>query len=232
MKEGPYLSRARLRQDASAGALAPLLLGNAGRGGPTRQPGHHLVWSLFADGADRRRDFLWREMGSGAFFILSARPPEDRHGLFDIAEPKPFAPALASGDRLRFSLRANPVVRRRHPSLRRSVKHDVVMDALRSLPEGGRAEHRLAAVREHGLAWLERQGTKAGFSIRTNEVRVDGYDRHRVSRRGEARAMTWSTLDFDGTLIVADPAPLLAAIVRGFGAAKAYGCGLMLIRRA
>lgn len=48
----------------------------------------------------------------------------------------------------------------------------------------------------------------------------------------EARAMTWSTLDFDGTLTVADPAPLLAAIVRGFGAAKAYGCGLMLIRRA
>ena len=44
--------------------------------------------------------------------------------------------------------------------------------------------------------------------------------------------MTWSTLDFDGTLTVADPAPLLAAIVRGFGAAKACGCGLMPIRRA
>lgn len=44
--------------------------------------------------------------------------------------------------------------------------------------------------------------------------------------------MTWSTLDFDGTLTVADPAPLLAAIVRGSEAAKGYGCGLMPIRRA
>lgn len=44
--------------------------------------------------------------------------------------------------------------------------------------------------------------------------------------------MIWSTLDFDGTLTVADPVPLLAAIVRGSGAAKACGCGLMPIRRA
>ena len=29
----------------------------------------------------------------------------------------------------------------------------------------------------------------------------------------------------------ADPATLLPAIARGFGAAKAYGCGLLLIRR-
>ena len=227
-----YFSRARLRQDASAGALAPLLLGNTGRGGSVRQPGHHLVWSLFADDPDRRRDFLWREMDTGMFLILSARRPEDRHGLFEIAEPKAFTPVLELGDRLGFSVRANPVIRRRRPSDRRSVKHDVVMDALRSLPEGTRAGHRLAAVREQGLAWLERQGTKAGFSVRTTDVRVDGYDQHRISRKGAARSMSYSTLDYEGILTVGDPASLLAAIARGFGAAKSYGCGLMLIRRA
>ena len=47
-----YLSRARLKHDASVNALAPLLLGKIGRGGPTQQPGHHLVWSLFADGPE------------------------------------------------------------------------------------------------------------------------------------------------------------------------------------
>ena len=44
--------------------------------------------------------------------------------------------------------------------------------------------------------------------------------------------MLYSTLDFEGVLTVSDPDPLLPAIARGFGAAKAYGCGLMLIRRA
>ena len=225
-----YLSRARLRRDASVAALAPLLLGNTGRGGSTRQPGHHLVWSLFADGSDRQRDFLWREMDTGVFLILSARPPEDRHELFEIAEPKPFTPALETGDRLGFSLRANPVIRRRDSLRRRSVKHDVVMDALRPHPKGDRADHRFAAVREQGLAWLERQGASAGFAVDPQCVRVDGYEQLRVSRKGSA-AMSFSTLDFEGLLTVSDPGTFLSSIVRGFGAAKAYGCGLMLIRR-
>ena len=226
-----YLSRARLKRNASVSALAPLLLGETGRGSATRQPGHHLVWSLFADAPERQRDFLWRELDTGVFLILSARPPEDRHGLFEIAEPKPFTPTLETGDRLRFSLRANPVIRRRSLPGRRSVKHDVVMDALRSCPEGGRAGHRRTAMQEQGFAWLERQGAKAGFTIRSGEVNVDGYEQHRVSRKESARSMSYSTLDFDGILTVTDPAPFLPAIARGFGAAKAYGCGLMLIRR-
>ena len=227
-----YLSRARIKREASVAALAPLLLGHAGRGGSTRQPGHHLVWSLFADDPGRQRDFLWRETDSGVFLILSARLPEDRHGLFEIAEPKPFTPVLEPGVRLKFSLRANPVIRRRDPARRRSVKHDIVMDALRFHPNGERAGHRFAIVQEQGLAWLDRQGTKAGFTIRSGDVAVDGYDQHRISRTGSASSMLYSTLDFEGVLTVSDPAPLLPAIAHGFGAAKAYGCGLMLIRRA
>ncbi len=226
-----WLTRVRLRRDAAAGALAPLLLGASGRGGTTRQPGHHLVWSLFADSAERRRDFLWRQQDAGVFLTLSRRPPEDHHDLFVIDEPKPFAPALEPNDRLLFSLRANPVVRRRDPARNRSVKHDVVMDALRSHPSGQRADRRLALVREQGLAWLERQGERAGFRIGRDEVRVDGYDRHRISRKS-ASPMVFSTLDLDGLLTVSEPDDFVAALARGFGAAKAYGCGLMLIRRA
>ena len=227
-----FLSRVRLKREASVSALAPLLLGKSGGGGQSRQPGHHLVWSLFADGAERKRDFLWREMRSGEFFVLSARRPEDRHGLFEIDEPKAFAPALESGDRLRFSLRANPVIRRRHPSNRRSVKHDVVMDALRSSAKGERAALRFAAMQEQGLAWLTRQGVKSGFNVRSADIVVDGYDQHRISRSGSVPPMLYSTLDFEGVLTVRDPAALVPAITHGFGGAKAYGCGLMLIRRA
>lgn len=230
MTAARYFSQVRLKRDASLRALLPLLLGDDGG---SRHPGHHLVWSLFAGDSSGQRDFLWREEERrGGFLILSERIPCDRHSLFDIREPKPFAPALAEGDRLRFSLRANPVVRRRPPAGGRSVKHDVVMDALCEHPSGERAEHRFDAMRERGFAWLERQGANAGFSVADADVRIDGYRQHRVSRKAGEKAMAFSTLDFEGILSVRDPTVFLAGIVRGFGAAKAYGCGLMLIRRA
>lgn len=229
MNAALYLSRARLRRDATVQALLPLLQNGDNR---SRHPGHHLVWSLFADGPDRRRDFLWRETEWGTFLILSARRPVDHHALFDIDAPKPFAPALESGDRLQFSLRVNPVVRRYDPRRGRSVKHDVVMDALRSHPGGERAGHRFDVMRERGFAWLERQADRAGFIVKSDSVRVDSYEQHRVTRKGAASAMSFSTLDFDGLLTVSNPDAFLAAVTGGFGAAKAYGCGLMLIRRA
>ena len=43
--------------------------------------------------------------------------------------------------------------------------------------------------------------------------------------------MAFSTLDFEGALEVQDPTAFLSGIAHGFGAAKAYGCGLMLVRR-
>ena len=225
-----YFSRVRLRSDASVRTLRPLLLGEDNR---SRHAGHRLVWSLFAGRSDGARDFLWREMERrGAFLILSERTPVDRCGLFHIDAPKPFAPALAAGDRLCFSLRANPVIRRYDAKRDRSVKHDVVMDALRERPRSARAEHRFEAMRERGFAWLEGQGARAGFSVAPAGVRIDGYRQHRIPRKGAAKAMTFSTLDFDGVLEVRAPAAFLAGMARGFGAAKAYGCGLMLIRRA
>ena len=222
-----YFCRVQLKRDITVRSLAPLLLGQ----GDSAHPGHHLVWSLFANEPDRQRDFLWREMTSGMFFILSARLPEDRHGLFDISPPKVFDPQLVEGDTLQFSLRANPVVRKRNPSGERSKKHDVVMDALYGVGESQRAASRLPAVQEHGFAWLRRQGERTGFSVAPSTVRVDGYEQHRIARKG-ARVMSFSTLDFEGRLTVVTPSSFLNAITRGYGSARAYGCGLMLIRRA
>jgi len=225
-----YFSQASLKKEASLSALAPLLLGIAGVKSESRQSAHHLVWYLFADGPERQRDFLWRETNPGVFLVLSSRPPQDPHGLFDIAEPKPFAPQLKAGDPLIFSLRANPVVRRRDIARGRSIKHDVVMDRLRAYEQGTRAEHRLELVRTAGLEWLKRQGGKSGFDFQAERVSVDGYSTHHVSRR-TGPAMVFSTLDFEGEMIVTDPKLLLTVLPKGFGSSKAYGCGLMLIRR-
>ena len=52
-----WLGRARLRRDTAAtSALARLLVPEGG--GARTAAAHRLVWALFADTPDRRRDFL------------------------------------------------------------------------------------------------------------------------------------------------------------------------------
>ena len=226
-----WLTRARLRRSGSAAALAPLLTE-----ADHLDQRHAVVWSLFADTPDRRRDFLWRETERRLFYLLSARMPVDAHQLFDMDPPKSFSPRLSAGSRLRFSLHANPVVRRSTAEARlggnghRVRKDDVVMSAINRLPKGERAAARFDAIGESGRAWLRAQGEKAGFLFDPGEVLAEGYMAAEVPRRS-GRPIRFHTIDFDGRLTVTDPVAFTSEIARGFGAAKAFGCGLMLIRR-
>ena len=96
-----YLSRARLqaRRGEALAAIASLLL----PADPKQQPGHahRVLWLLFQDIADAKRDFLWRDEGNGRYMILSHRLPTDPHQLFEL-ETKPFAADLSVGNRLAF----------------------------------------------------------------------------------------------------------------------------------
>jgi CRISPR system Cascade subunit CasE len=51
-----------------------------------------------------------------------------------------------------------------------------------------------------------------------------------IDRRGAN--MKIGVLDFEGVLEVTDPDRFVDAVAQGFGRAKGFGCGLMLIRRA
>lgn len=222
-----FLSRAKLRRDAPLAALSPLLVPMQAEA--RADAAHRLVWALFSDGPDRRRDFLWREEGPGRFLALSGRPPNPLHDVFDL-DTKEFEPRLAVGDRLGFALRANPVVARKQEGSTRGKRHDVVMDALHALPAG--QERRLArpeTVIEAGRAWLARQGDAHGFRPEEG-VAVDGYETVRIPRAA-GPALRFGRLDFGGVLTVTDPQRFLAGLSAGFGRARAFGCGLMLIRR-
>lgn len=225
MSSSLYLTRARVREHVPAAALRELLLPDdaSRRAGA----GHKLVWTLFADAPDRRRDFLWRETNAGVFYILSRREPNDQHGLFDLDPSKTFAPVLAAGDRLAFSLRANATVAKPGGRGVRGKRADVVMAAIKDVPGRDRAAARTEAVQQAGRKWLDAQGDRCGFTIES--VGAIDYRTLDLERAGPAARI--GVLDFDGVLTVREPAGFVEALGSGFGRAKAFGCGLMLVRR-
>jgi CRISPR system Cascade subunit CasE len=195
---------------------------------------HKIAWSWFDSDSDQRRDFLYRYEGQGLttrFYTLSVREPGDRSGLWHISS-KRFAPKLAAGDRLEFSLRANPT-RRKSSGPGKGKRADVVMDAkfaARSAEEVSRT--RVELVDETCFEWLAARAEPAGFEIDRRDVRVDGYRPVRFSRARSRADATITVVDFKGRLTVRDPKKFVESITRGIGPAKVFGCGLMLIRRA
>ena len=77
-------------------------------------------------------------------------------------------------------------------------------------------------------------GQKAGFEIADADetLNIDGYDQFEIGRDGRKRSIRVSVLTFDGFLVIRDPGTFLRELPEGFGRARAFGCGLMLIRRA
>jgi CRISPR system Cascade subunit CasE len=224
-----FLSRISLRADPSVATLAPILFDNVGR--HRSEASRRLVWTLFADREDRKRDFLWREDDVRRFYVLSSRLPEDRHELFTV-ETKAFKPALSPGDRLVFSLRANATIGRPRGDTKRAGKRDdVVMAVLNVIPNRERAEARKAIIRHEGLAWLRCQGVAAGFDFDENDMAVDGYEPLTIRDNGKD-AIKLSVIEFDGILTVRKPDIFLVKVARGFGRGKAFGLGLMLLRWA
>jgi CRISPR system Cascade subunit CasE len=64
---------------------------------------------------------------------------------------------------------------------------------------------------------------------------AEGYTKiqiERTTRRSARRPAGISVVDLAGEIEVTDPSAFLARLPLGFGSAKAFGCGLMLIRRA
>jgi CRISPR system Cascade subunit CasE len=226
--KGFFLSRVTLRADPSVATLEPILLDAVGR--HRSEVSRRVVWTLFADSEDRKRDFLWREDDKLRFYVLSRRPPQDRHHLFTV-ETKAFEPSLSPGDKLVFSLRANATIARPRGDTKRAGKRDdVVMAALKEIPRDVRVERRAQIVRQEGIAWLRRQGAAAGFDFDDGGVAVNGYEPLTI-RGGAKDALRLSVIELDGILTIGEPGKFLAKVALGFGRGKAFGLGLMLVRR-
>ncbi|MDP2699919.1 type I-E CRISPR-associated protein Cas6/Cse3/CasE [Thalassospira sp.] len=219
-----FMSRVSISRKPSIQALNALLLPDDA--GDRTDAHHRLLWTLFADDPDRRRDFLWREERAGEFLVLSVREPM-ACDLFSRVDVKPYDPVLKAGDRLFFALRANATRTKKGGG-----RVDVVMDALFALPKDKRAAQRMDIAQSEGASWLERQGDRNGFRVLKCEVTdysVRALTTHRGSRKGQPQ---FGILDLQGALEVTEPEAFRQILQIGLGRAKAFGCGLMLVRRA
>lgn len=199
---------------------------------------HQWLWKFFPAPDGSPRDFLFRRSDlsdAPRFYVLSKRQPQGFSPAWSVRS-REFAPRLEIGDELQFDLRANPVVTINSDG--KSKRHDVVMqEKKRLLQERGlarwddwRGENRpslYALARETCGRWLIERGKRLGFSVDEQSLSVDAYQQH----RGKKDALRFSTVDFSGTLTVQDPVAFVGALCGGIGHAKAFGCGLMLVRR-
>lgn len=133
----------------------------------------------------------------------------------------------------------------------RKAHIDLVMDRLRPIPgqtalgEGEVSERpvlRMRLAREAAVDWLAGQGARYGFMLPERmggngpepDLTVADYSVVALPKYMGRRSNQpqFGVLDLIGTVTVADPPAFLSALGQGFGRAKAFGCGLMLIRRA
>jgi CRISPR system Cascade subunit CasE len=101
-----------------------------------------------------------------------------------------------------------------------------------------RLEWALKAVVEQELDnWLKRQGKQHGFEIcidrnQAMKLQCTGYQWHELFKKdAKGRKSGFSSVDFTGELQVRDTERFSRALFKGIGRSKAFGCGLMMVKR-
>lgn len=224
-----FLSRATLYPDADIKSLVQKVCRD-------RYREHQVLWNFFPGDPEAERDFLFRyelRHGTLKYFILSRRMPRDETGTWHI-ESKKFDPRLRTGEQLAFVLRVNPVITVKDQS-GKTRRHDIVMHekycmGYKKMPVDKRPPLQ-QIVTQGGFKWLDARAEKSGFDVSAESVRVDGYQQYHVRRKQSKKTIHFSTVDFEGFLTVNDPDLFIKTLFSGIGKSKAFGCGLLLVRR-
>ena len=187
---------------------------------------HRQLWRLFpgeeketrSNGEELRQGFLFRieENPTGRparLLVQSRRTPEVATGV-ELVGTREIQPQPAVGQRLAFLLTANPV--------------KTIADAQRDAKPGKKSEKcRVPLINEDDQReWIARKLANA-CEIEATNVLPHAPIYFRKGNRGGKLA----TVTFDGVLRVNDPTRMTELLENGIGHAKAFGCGLLLVRR-
>lgn len=202
---------------------------------------HQWLWKFFPSNVDQQRDFIFRRHEieqMPRFYLVSQRSPTAFSDAWQV-QSRDYDPQLLKGQRLSFQLRANPVVTKKNAD-GKSQRHDVVMQAKKQLlaERGLNADAKwkewsseddkpllYELVQKSCIDWLQSRADNHGFTVMS--ASVDAYQQKRAGKRD----IRFSTVDFSGELRVADPALFQQVLFNGLGHAKAFGCGLLLVKK-
>lgn len=193
---------------------------------------HQLLWRLFP--YEEQRNFVYREEqgvnGRPHYFVLSKNKPEPSDTLFEVIS-KPFSPQLSVGTRLAFKLRVNPTICMTDDE-GKSRRHDVMMHAKKKAKisgiDSGTDINTLMEQAAHD--WISDSKRLDQWGVTLDCIPdIESYDQH-SSEKKRAQKIRFSSVNFQGLLTITDPKRFMSQYGKGFGRAKAMGCGLMLIR--
>ncbi|NMM36352.1 MAG: type I-E CRISPR-associated protein Cas6/Cse3/CasE [Glaciimonas sp.] len=202
---------------------------------------HQWLWQFFPSNAEQSRDFIFRRHEIAQiprFYVVSQRPPTAFSEAWQV-QSRSYDPQLLEGQRLSFQLCANPVVTKKN-NAGKPQRHDVVMHTKKQLlvERGFNAEAKwkewsdednkpllYELVQKSCIDWLQSRASSNGFAVIA--ASVDAYAQNRAGKRH----IRFSTVDFSGELLVTNPTLFQQALFNGLGHAKAFGCGLLLVKK-
>lgn len=198
---------------------------------------HQWIWKFFsAKGPAERheereeRDFIFRAHAASdmpRYYVVSARPPVAFSEDWEV-QSRAYDPLPPVGRRLSFVLCANPVVSKKCAE-GKSRRHDVVMQAKIDARAEGRRIPGADLVSASCMAWLQARAARAGFEL--VGATVDVYQQQKARKYNAEKDISYSSVEFSGELIVTDAQLFRQTLLHGLGHAKAFGCGLMLVKK-
>lgn len=187
---------------------------------------HKDIWQLFPGMSreprksrdEERQGFLFRMEGSHpgrpARLLLQSRQSPVPSEKVTLIATKELNPRPAEGQLLSFLLTANPVKTITDKGGRKNNKDE---------PK----KCRVPLIKEdQQIEWLR---TRLKDAAALESVKVRSLAPLFFLKKGEAGKL--SPVEFEGVLRVIIPDLLLTTLENGIGPAKAFGCGLMLLRR-
>ena len=197
---------------------------------------HKKIWELVSRSENQKRDFLYRVeydayQNIKHIYLLAPHQIASRNNLKIAVSPR-YQPQIETGECLYFKLRANPIIKRKKNG--KAKEYGLIMDAKHQCKKNGQNYLDQFSMDELisdvGMKWLGRKGEQHGFSVKRFEVKI-GNDREYSIGSPRKETFTLRTLDFDGVLTVVDPGLFADALYKGIGSAKAFGCGMMMVKR-